>query len=336
MREKTRGYIQLMRPYAAYLVPSMVILGAICNNEFDPFRLLLLFIIGIFIHIVLMVQNDYFDIEIDKQSKYVSKRPLVTGVISAENALVLWIFFFLLSIGLTIIFFPTILSLASLLFILLLTTLYNRYSKNIPGMEYVLGAAAFACGMFGALTVSDAVAPLVIVISFLALIKYVFNVGISANIKDLKYDRQFGLKTTPMLFGVKMDENDFYIPKKFILYAFCIKLAYISIALIPFMLGDVSFFVYGIPIPGILFALCSIGILYTIYMILSTSVSQRDKMISYAGAHELLSYFLMPILLMAFLIENLNMFVFLLFIFGPPIWTVFSLKVFFEKEKPNE
>jgi hypothetical protein len=139
-----------------------------------------------------------------------------------------------------------------------------------------------------------------------------------------------------MSFGVKMDENDFYIPKKFILYAFCIKLVYISIALIPFILGYVSFFVYGVPIPGILFALCSIGILYTTHMILSTSLSKRDKMISYAGAHELLSYFLMPILLMSFLIENFSMFVFLLFIFGPPIWIVFSLKVFFEKEKPNE
>ena len=65
MRKKLTGYIQLTRPYAAYLTPIIIILGAICNNEFNLFRLLILFIIGIFVHIAFMIQNDYFDIEVE-------------------------------------------------------------------------------------------------------------------------------------------------------------------------------------------------------------------------------------------------------------------------------
>ena len=68
MKEKARAYIQLTRPYG-FFITMIIVLGAICNNEFDFFHLLILLLIGIFVHIGLMVQNDYFDIEIDKKSK---------------------------------------------------------------------------------------------------------------------------------------------------------------------------------------------------------------------------------------------------------------------------
>lgn len=335
MKEKTKAYIQLTRPYG-YFITITIILGAICNNEFNLIPLLILLVIGLFIHMGLMVQNDYFDIEIDKKSKYVSKRPLVTGLVSEKSALFLWVFFFLLSIILSTVFFPKILSFISLIVSILLITLYNKYSKSFPGMEYIAGGAAFFCVFYGALSVADTMAPLVLFVALLAFIKYVFNVGVSANIKDLRYDKQFDLKTTPMLFGVNIEDDVFYIPKKFVLYAFCIKLTFIGIAMVPFILNYVSYSVYGYPIPIILFVLCSLAILCTIPPILSTASLKRNKMIFYAAAHELLSYSLMPILLMSFLVENLNLLVFLLFIFVTPAWTKFSLKVFFEKGRPNE
>ena len=46
------------------------------------FHLSLLLIIGLLGHIFVFVQNDYYDIEVDRQSKYVVQRPLTSGVIS--------------------------------------------------------------------------------------------------------------------------------------------------------------------------------------------------------------------------------------------------------------
>ena len=84
-KEKIKGYIKLMRPYGAIYVPLIAVFGALCNRQFHFFPLFGLFIIGIFSHIFGFVQNDYFDREIDKKSKYVSERPLAKGIVSQKG-----------------------------------------------------------------------------------------------------------------------------------------------------------------------------------------------------------------------------------------------------------
>jgi len=336
MRKKLTGYIQLTRPYAAYLTPIIIILGAICNNEFNLFRLLILFIIGIFVHIAFMIQNDYFDIEVDKKSDYVVHRPLASGIISKEAALFSWILSFLIPIALTLIFFPKISSLIVFALSVLLISIYNKYSKNVPGMEYVAGITAFLGGIFGAICVADSISNLSLIISLLAGIKYVFNIGISANIKDLKYDKKSGLKTTPIYFGVRAEDDKLLVSKKFILYAYVIKLTYIVIGILPVIYGYVHYQLYDFPIPIVLYILCTMGIFYTIWMILSTSFSYRRKMIFYEGAHELFSYFILPVSIMTFLVEHLGIISFLLLVVIPPLWAKFTINVFFAKGKPNE
>ncbi len=332
MNEKLRAYIQLTRPYAAYLIPSIVLLAAICNGSPSVSEFLLLLIVGILLHIVLMVQNDYFDVEIDRHSPFVSDRPLVTGIISTRSALILWFIASIISLIIVGVFFSTE-AFIFLLSTLLLFTLYNKYSKNIPGMEYILGLSAFTCGLFGANAASDNLSLLSIIISILAMLKYVFNVGVSANMKDLKYDKSFGLKTTPMVFGVEAKGEKLHSPSIFFVYAFLLKVAYIGVALIPFLLGVVSLQVYNLPVPLILFFLCSIAILATIPRIFSAS--NRSELVTHAGRQELLSYFLLPVIPMSVIVEYSPP-LFLLFLFGPPLWIKLSLRLFFKKNLPHE
>ena len=332
MNEKLKAYIQLTRPYAAYLIPSIVLLTAISNSKPSIYEFLLLTLIGLLLHIVLMVQNDYFDVEIDRHSPFVSDRPLVTGVISTREALLLWVSISSVSLLITLLFF-SIEAFFSLFSTILLFTLYNRYSKNIPGMEYVLGLAAFTSGLFGAYSVSNRVSLLSLTISLLAMLKYVFNVGVSANMKDLKYDEIFGLKTTPMVFGVRVEDERLYIPPSFLFYAFLLKVVYISVALIPILLGVVSPMVFNLPIPLILISTCSIAILWMILPIFSAS--NRSKLVTYAGRQELLSYYLLPLAAMSRVVDY-SLLVFLLFLFIPPIWIKSSIRLFFKKSLPHE
>jgi 4-hydroxybenzoate polyprenyltransferase len=203
-------------------------------------------------------------------------------------------------------------------------------------MEYVSGAAHCTAGLFGALTVSDVLSPLVIFIVLFVSMINVFNVGVSANLKDVKYDSKQGIKTTPMILGVTAIDDELRIPAVFSTYAFSIKGIQIGIALMPFLTGDVSMFLYGLPVPIVCFSIISALLIYTVWKILSTPLSDRDKMVRYGGIHQLLTYFLVPVVLMSYLVENINIFAPILLIVVPPLWIKFSLRVVFGKKVPLE
>jgi 4-hydroxybenzoate polyprenyltransferase len=331
-KEKIKGYIKLMRPYGISQ-PLIVLYCALCNGQFDFFPLFGLFIIGIFFHIFGFVQNDYFDIEIDKKSKYVSERPLVKGIVSRKGALFIVLFSFFASLIIAYLFFFTPLSFLTLLLSFFLATLYNKYSKRMPGMEYVLGVVHLFLGLFAALTVSDVLSPLVIFVVLFVLIQHA---GVSANFKDVKYDSEQGIKTTPILLGVRVVDDELRIPAVFNIYAFSIRGINIGIALMPFIAGYVSMFLYGFPIPIICFSILSALIIYAQWEMLSTPLSERDAMVRYAGILEVLTYFLLPVVLMSYLTENINIFAPILLIVVPPLWVKFSVKALFEKRVPLE
>ena len=81
------------------------VFGAIANGEFTQSHLIILFMIGLLAHIFTFVQNDYYDVEIDRKSKYVSNRPLATGGISQKTAFIIFASSLMLSLLLAIVFF---------------------------------------------------------------------------------------------------------------------------------------------------------------------------------------------------------------------------------------
>ncbi len=54
-------------------------------------------------------------------------------------------------------------------------------------------------------------------------------------------------------------------------------------------------------------------------------------MLLYIGLNELLTYLLIPVVLMTYLVENTNIFVPILLIVGPIIWLILSLRIVFGK-----
>ena len=319
-----KQYLILIRPYGMLFLGFAPVFGAIANGEFTPSHLIILFVIGLLAHIFTFVQNDYYDVEIDSKSKYVSDRPLTTGSVSQKSVIVIFVSSFIISLLLAIVFFFTLYSFAVLLLSFLCMTLYNKYSKRFFGMEYILGLGVFTYGIFGALTVSNNISYLAILISALGFMQWLFSVGVSANLKDVEFDTKLGIRTTPTVFGVRVSDKKLLIPLSFSLYAFGIKIIHVLIASFSFLLGYTSIFVYGLPIPGICFLAISIVLLYLVLKILSTSRSERDKMLIYVGLQEGLALLLIPIVLMSYLIENTSILptflLILLLIFWPLFW----------------
>ncbi|UCD12977.1 MAG: UbiA prenyltransferase family protein [Thermoplasmatales archaeon] len=325
------NYVKLIRPYGILFLGLTPVFGAICNGESRFFNLSIIFIIGILAHIFTFVQNDYYDMEIDKKSKYVLNRPLASGEISKNNVFLIFLFSFLLSTVLAVLFFR-IAAFFVLLLSFFLMTLYNKYSKKLAGMEYVLSTGVFTYGIFGALTVSNNISTLAVIISLVGFMQWLFSVGISANLKDVEYDSRIGIKTTPTIFGVKSTNNKLEKPLSFLSYAYGIKTAHIMIASLPFFLGYTSIVVFNFPIPLMLFIILSIVLIYTTFGILSTSLTKRETMLRYEGVHEGFALLLIPIVLMSYLIKNFYMLPTLIVIVLIIAWPLFFLRLLFGKK----
>jgi len=326
-----KSYFKLIRPYGMLFLGFTPVFGAIANGAFALSHLTLLLVIGLLAHIFTFVQNDYYDIEIDSKSKYVSDRPLVTSGITKRVAFVIFFSSFLLSLMIAIIFFFSVYSFLVLLLSFLFITLYNKYSKRFFAMEYILGAGVFTYGLFGALTVSNYVSYLVLIISAVGFMQWLFSVGISANLKDVEFDTKQGIRTTPTMFGVKVIGKRVLIPVSFWIYAFGVKIIHILIVSLPFLLGYTSIFVYDLPIPGICFLIISILLLYLTLKILSTPMIKRDKMLIYEGLQEGFALLLLPIALMSYIIENTGIFPIVLLIMLLILWPLFWFRILYGK-----
>ena len=319
-----KNYLILIRPYGMLFIGFTPVFSAIANGEFRFINLLILLIIGIFAHIFTFVQNDFYDVQVDRKSKYVSNRPIVQGTITQKIAFIIFVFSFIISLILTVLFIFFFYSIIVLLFAFLFITLYNKYSKRFFGMEYVLGLGVFSYGLFGAFSVSENISYLALIISAMGFLQWLFSVGISANLKDVEFDSKLGIRTTPIAFGAHISEKKLIIPVSFVLYAFVIKFVHIVIAMFAFIMGYTSIFVYNLPIPTICFLFISIILIYLTWKILTTPMAKRDKMLIFAGLQEGLSLLLIPIILMSSLIDNFGavytFLIILLLIFWPLFW----------------
>jgi len=304
-----KEYLILIRPYGMLFLGFTPVFGAIANKEFNYLHLTALLTIGLLAHIFTFVQNDYYDIVIDSKSKYVSNRPLVKGSITRKKALSIYIASFFISLFIAVWFLFSYYSFFVLLLSFLFITIYNKYSKKFFGMEYILGMGVFTFGIYGALTVSNIVSNLAIVVSFFGFMQWLFSVGISANLKDVEYDSRMGIKTTPTKFGVSI----------------------FAVAL-PLLLGYTSIFVYNLPIPGVLFLLVALIVFYYIIKILKTPVIEREKMLIYAGLQEGLSLLLLPIMLLSVLIDVFGTIQTFLLVLLLIFWPLFWFRVLYGKK----
>jgi 4-hydroxybenzoate polyprenyltransferase len=310
-----REYLKLIRPYGILFLGFAPVFGAVCNEQYDVFSLALLLLIGVLGHIFVFVQNDYYDVEVDRRSKYVVQRPLTSGALPRTHARLLFICSFFLSVVFTGVFFFSLRSFLTLFLSFSLMTLYNKYCKKYPGMEYILGAAVFTYGIFGAFTVSDQVSVFALIISCVGFLQWIFSVGISANLKDVEFDTKLGIRTTPVRFGVRAVGHQLKKPVSFVLYTYGLKLLHLIVALLPFLFGFSSPLLFGYPLPLFGFLLLAALLMFTTWGILTTPLGKRDQMLRYEGAHEGLALLLIPCVLGSYLVEHLGgLFVCLLFV----------------------
>ena len=223
--QKIKGLIELLRPELPFAAGICVILGEIIalGRLFPPFpQLFLGFIWGFFLSGSAMILNDVFDIEVDRVN--VPSRPLPSGLISANTAVVFAIFITL--IGLAASFY--IGRLAVLLYVIFwgIGFSYNwkLKEKGFFGNLFVSSSVAITI-ILGSIVVGEPWNGAAVIFSIMV---FLFSLGeeIAADAMDIEGDKQRNIKSIPILIGRR---NALYI--SFSLFVFEIVVSFLPVIL---------------------------------------------------------------------------------------------------------
>jgi 4-hydroxybenzoate polyprenyltransferase len=301
-----REYLKLARSFNAVLTGISPVMGAIAMEQYDIIILILLFLIGFLGHTFGFVFNDIIDYNIDKSSKEISDRPLISGTISLKNA---WIFAFSsMAIAFFIAFylavttqrfFPLIMLVISALFIVL----YDFVSKKFPFSDFFVAIGVFFLIVYGASTTTGALNSLTLltwIVCALGAIQVLFMQMIAGGMKDIENDFYRGARTLAIKMGVRMNEGKLHVSSSFKALAYGIQLADLIIVFLPFIIiwdiRTLSLFQYiqwgSIILVGILMFFLS-------HKLLTMERFERTQARKFIGSHYMINFTIVPIMLMS-------------------------------------
>ena len=306
-----REYLKLARSFNAVLTGISPVMGAIAMKQYDLFHLFILFLIGFLGHTYGFVLNDIIDYKIDKHSKEIIDRPLISGSISIRKA---WIFAmvsmllaFIITIGATLTiptFFGSslILSIIILIISALFITLYDITSKKFPLTDIFVAIGIFFLILYGASTsveTIDQITVLAWIVCLLGAIQAFFMNIVAGGLKDIENDFKKGAKTIAVKMGVRVINKQLKVYLIYKIIAYAIQLLDILIVFLPFFIIQEfeapSILRY---IQWILLGTISILMLFFSHKLLTLKYFDRNRARKYIGIHYYTNFALVPIMLM--------------------------------------
>lgn len=203
LTNKWQGFKQITRmdkPIGTYLLlwPTYWALW-VAGDGIPNLHLFLVFSLGVFImRSAGCVINDFADRKVDGQVQRTEQRPLITGLLSSKDAIIIFVvlLFIALLLVLTLDFYTIILSFVAVL----LATLYP-FMKRYTHLPQVVLGAAFSWGMIMAFAESYGSIPVVAWLLFTANLLWTVAYDTMYAMADREDDVKIGVKSTAILFG---------------------------------------------------------------------------------------------------------------------------------------
>ena len=271
-----------------------------------------LLLLGVFFNILGVVLNDFIDIQFDEFSKEIKDRPLVKKTMTPKAV------FFIIIIGLVIIFSISIIFFWSLLAILILIisldfgVLYNIFSKKLIGSDIFLASSMAFFFLFGALAVSDNINNVYEIgnltwIVFMIIFIYIFIMNVlEGNLKDVNFDRKAGALNIPVFLGVKTGKK-MHVTMSFKAIIIGLKILLVFFVFSTFFFFNLIFWFWQI----IILIILVFGMLWITFKILNMSSFNILRFAFYGRIHGVFSYLVIPIMLMRFIGINWTLFLIL-------------------------
>lgn len=301
---KIREYLKLARSFNAVLTGVSPVMGAIAMEQYNIMTLFLLFLVGFLGHTYGFVLNDVIDYKLDKTSKEISDRPLVSGTISLRNgwgfALSSLIVAFAIAFYIaytTQSYFPLILLAFSALF----TTIYDFISKKLPGMDIFVALGIFFLILFGASTVVNGIniSRLAWFVCILGSMQVLFMQFIAGGMKDIENDFKRGARTLAVHLGVRVVDNQLMVSKSFKSLAYGIQLIDLIVVFLPFfVVWDIQNLTIQQYIQWVIIMLIGLIMFFLSFKLLSMKKFERMKARKLIGSHYMINFMIVPIMLM--------------------------------------
>ena len=174
----------------------------IASDGWPDFHLLIVFSLGVFVmRSAGCVINDIADMKVDGQVERTKNRPLITGLISKDEAVSLFGVLIGIALGLVLtLSWPTI----YLSIIALLLAASYPFMKRYTQLPQVVLGAAFSWGMIMAFSETQGRVPAIAWLLFVANLLWTVAYDTMYAMVDRDDDLKIGVKSTAILFG----END--------------------------------------------------------------------------------------------------------------------------------
>lgn len=300
-----KEYLKLARSFNAVLTGVSPVMGAIAMEQYNILTLLLLFLVGFLGHTFGFVLNDIIDYKIDKTSKEISDRPLVSGTISIGKA---WAFAiasmtlaFVIAFYIaykTNIYFPITLLVVAAFFI----ALYDLISKKFPGMDVFVAMGVFFLILYGASTKAGNISnitQLTWIVCILGSIQVLFMQFIAGGMKDIENDFKRGAKTLAVVLGVRIANGKLKVSKSFKTLAYGLQLINLIVVFIPFFIiwniNNLTALQY---LQWIAIVLIGIIMFFLSSKLLNLERFERMKARKLIGSHYMVNFMIVPIMLM--------------------------------------
>ncbi|MEW6070245.1 MAG: UbiA family prenyltransferase [Candidatus Thermoplasmatota archaeon] len=313
-------YFKLIRSFNLALTAIAPVLGALAMalENISLLALFVLFIIGACSHIYGFVINDYLDVRVDKLTRELKDRPLISGTIKRSSALKLALSALIISWVLTLFFYSNFTQWLKLLFVLIiadsLATIYNFTSKKLPAMDFFVAGAIYFLIFFGSAAVSFNLTALAIIIALIGFTQVLYMNMINGGLKDIDHDWLANAKTVAVKLGSKVIGNNLKIASSLKTCAHSIIFFHAVLIFSPFVLGNLNFYYWQIA-ALIVFLILEI---YFASKLLFMRKFNRQEVRKNIGLEVIFMYALAPIML-----SSLNIYITLLALV-PPLGFVIS------------
>ncbi|MEF8874145.1 MAG: UbiA prenyltransferase family protein [Candidatus Thermoplasmatota archaeon] len=321
-----REYLKLSRLFNMGLTGVAPMLGALAMwnvGHTSLFGAFILFVIGCLSHIYGFVLNDVIDIDVDKLSKDLKARPLVSGTITRREATYFAVSAMLLSWLFTLFFyedlFTFIIILSILIFADFLSTIYNFISKKYPGMDVFVTGAVFFLIIFGGATVSTDelfTTPILWIVASIGSIQVLFMNMINGALKDIDHDAEGSARTLAIRLGAKVREKKLIIPRSFKIIGYSVEGVRSALVFLPFVVlsEQFSFLAWQIGLLAVLTVLT----FYSVHKLFSIEEFERGRVRKSIGVIVIFMYATTPVML-----YSLHSYIVLAALI-PPLWFLSS------------
>jgi len=277
----------------------------------------LLFLVAAVINIGGQVHNDLCDYEIDKQSKELQRRPLVKGTFSLRSAKIIILANLVLVLAIILYFFPSLYAIPTILIGFFFGTLYNVYSKRLPGADLFLSVSMALFFLFGAIIATDNfrgfqdISNTTWILFGLVFIHVFLMDALGGGLKDAENDRRSGARTLAVSLGVRA-KKQLIIPLSYKTIILVFEFSTVVLTAILYLIIERNYQLVQL----VLVVLILIGMVLSTLRLLLMKEFDRKKIKYVNRNHELFGYMLVPMIL----INTTGVYWFVFLILLPILW----------------